>query len=58
MASAIAYLAIIGGMAMIVLAGYLQYASLPAEHTRAAVSKRAALALGGLALVLLGNALL
>lgn len=39
------------GVAMVCYAGYLQYASLPEEHTFRQGSKRAALALGGVALI-------
>jgi hypothetical protein len=47
-----------GGLAMIGYAGYLQYASLPEEHTMRKGSFRIALALGELALLLGGSRLL
>jgi hypothetical protein len=45
-------------MAAILYAAYLQYAALPAEHTRRSVSKRLALALVGNVLIVLGTRLL
>ena len=45
------------GVAMVCYAGYLQYASLPQEHTVRQNSTRAALAAGGIALILCGSRL-
>ena len=42
---------LVTGVVMVCYAGYLQYASLPEEHTVRQGSKRAALALGGIALI-------
>ncbi len=58
MTIAAAVVLIVAGWALLILAGYLQYAALPEEHTRRAITTRAALALGGLALVLVGTELL
>ena len=44
-------------MALVGYAGYLQYGSLPEEHTFARSSKRAALAVLGVALIVLGSRL-
>ena len=49
---------LVGGLAMIGYAGYLQYASLPEEHTMGQGSRRLALALGGLILLFVGSQLL
>jgi hypothetical protein len=54
----LAVVMVAAGIAMCVFAGYLQYASLPEEHTLGQVTKRAALALGGIALIFLGSRLL
>ena len=56
--AALTVVMLIGGMAMIGYAAYLQYASLPEEHTYRQSSRRVALGLGGLALILLGTWLL
>ncbi|TQN44011.1 hypothetical protein FHU33_3489 [Blastococcus colisei] len=45
---------LIGGIALIVYAAYLHYAALPEEHTTRHVATRAAIAVVGLALILLG----
>ena len=45
------------GVAMVCYAGYLQYASLPEEHTFRQGSKRAAMALGGVVLIVAGSLL-
>jgi predicted benzoate:H+ symporter BenE len=58
MTTAAAVVLIVAGMALLIRAGYLQYAALPEEHTRRAIIMRAAFALGGLALVLVGSQLL
>jgi hypothetical protein len=49
---------IVVGLAMAGYAGYLQYVSLPEDHTFARRSRRAALALAGVTLILLGTQLL
>jgi hypothetical protein len=46
------------GVVAAVCSGYLQYVSLPEEHTVAQRSKRLALALGGIALIVGGSHLL
>ena len=46
------------GVAAVVYAGYLQYVSLPEEHTFARGGKRLALAVGGIALIVGGSQLL
>ena len=46
------------GVGMVGYAGYLQYASLPEEHTMRKGSIRVALALGGVALLVGGSQLL
>jgi hypothetical protein len=46
------------GVAMVCYAGYLQYASLPEEHTRRKGSVRFALAVAGIALIVGGSRLL
>jgi hypothetical protein len=46
------------GVAAAVYAGYLQYVSLPEEHTFAQGGKRLALAVGGIALIVGGSQLL
>jgi hypothetical protein len=48
----------VGGVALISYAGYLQYVSLPSEQAVRHVTTRAALAGGGISLVLLGTWLL
>jgi hypothetical protein len=48
---------LVTGVAMVCYAGYLQYASLPEEHTSRQGSRRAALALGGFALIVGGSRL-
>jgi hypothetical protein len=57
MAAVLVVVMLAAGVAMICYAGYLQYASLPGEHTVRQGGKRAALALGGLALILGGSLL-
>lgn len=47
---------LIGGIALIVYAAYLHYAALPGEQTRRHVAIRAAIAVVGLGLILLGAA--
>lgn len=54
----LAVVLIVAGVAALACAGYLQYVALPEEHTRRAITTRAALAMGGLALVLVGTQLL
>jgi hypothetical protein len=49
---------IVVGVAAAVYAGYLQYAALPGEHTVAQGSKRLALAVGGIALIVGGGQML
>ena len=51
---ALAIVMVIAGWALVVYAGYLQYVALPGEHTRRHVARRAALAIAGFGLVLLG----
>jgi hypothetical protein len=46
------------GVAAAVYAGYLQYVSLPEEHTVARGGRRLALALGGISLIVGGSQLL
>lgn len=53
---AVALLAV--GVAALGLAGYLQYAALPEEHSLAQGGKRVALALAGAALIIVGSRLL
>ena len=55
---AVAVVLLVGGIALCGYAGYLQYVALPEEHTFGQRSKRAVLALGGLASALLGSWLL
>ena len=55
---ALAVVMLIGGMAMIGYATYLQYVALPQEHTFALRGKRLALAVGGIALIVGGSQLL
>ncbi len=45
---------LIGGMALIVYAAYLHYVALPEEHAPRHVATRAAIAVVGIVLVLLG----
>ncbi len=54
----VAVVLLVGGIALCGYAGYLQYVALPEEHTLGQRSMRAVLALGGLALALLGTWLL
>jgi hypothetical protein len=54
----LAVVLLVVGMAALLFAGYLQYASLPEEHTLAKGGARAALALAGVALVLVGSRLI
>jgi hypothetical protein len=49
---------IVIGVAAAVYAGYLQYVSLPGEHTVVQGGKRLALAVGGVALIVGGSQLL
>ena len=51
---ALAVVMVIAGWALVVYAGYLQYVALPGEHTRRHMASRAALAIAGFVLVLLG----
>lgn len=51
---ALAVVTVIAGWAVVMSAGYLHYVALPGEHTRRHVIRRAALAAGGIGLVLLG----
>jgi len=51
---ALAVVMVIAGWALVVYAGYLHYVALPGEHTRRHVTGRAALAVAGFVLVLLG----
>jgi hypothetical protein len=53
----VAVLMLAVGVAMVCYAGYLQYASLPSEHTFRQWGKRAGIALGGLALITGGSIL-
>jgi hypothetical protein len=48
----------IGGMALIVYAAYLHYVALPEEHAARHVATRAAIAVVGIVLVLLGAGVL
>jgi cytochrome c-type biogenesis protein CcmE len=54
----VAVVLLVSGLALCGYAGYLQYVALPEERTFGQRSKRAVLALGGLALALLGSWLL
>jgi hypothetical protein len=54
----VAVVLLVGGLALCGYAGYLQYVALPEEQTLRQRSKRAVLALGGLALALVGSWLL
>ena len=54
----LAVLVLVGGWGALGYALYLQYVSLPSEHTLRHVSMRAALALVGLTLLFLGSLLL
>jgi uncharacterized membrane protein YphA (DoxX/SURF4 family) len=53
----LAVVLLVAGVGVVGYAGYLQYASLPEEHTFARGSARAALALAGVALIILGSRL-
>ena len=55
--AALAVLLLVAGVALVGYAGYLQYGSLPEEHTLARGSMRAALAVLGVALIVLGSRL-
>jgi len=55
---ALAVVLLVFGVAAAVYAAYLQYVSLPEEHTFAQGGKRLALAVGGIALVVGGGQLL
>jgi hypothetical protein len=48
---------LVTGVVMVCYAGYLQYASLPGEHTLRRGSRRAGLVLGGFALIVGGSRL-
>lgn len=48
----------LAGMALVAVAGYLQYVALPNEHTRRHVLTRAALFVVGLGLAVLGAGIL
>jgi hypothetical protein len=54
----LAVVLIVAGVAAALYAGYLQYVSLPEEHTFARGGKRLALAVGGIALIVGGSQLL
>ncbi|MBM7804986.1 hypothetical protein JOD57_000823 [Geodermatophilus bullaregiensis] len=54
----LAIVLIVGGMALVVYAGYLYYVALPGEHAPRHVITRTALAVVGAGLVLLGTGLL
>ena len=54
----LAVVLVAAGVAVLGYAGYLQYASLPEEHTFAQGGKRVALALAGVTLILVGSRLL
>jgi hypothetical protein len=56
--AAIPIVMLIGGMALIVYAAYLYYVALPEEHTRRHAATRAAIAVVGVVLVLLGSRVL
>ena len=58
MTVAAAVVLMVAGMALLIRTGYLQYVALPEELTRRAMTTRAVLALGGLAMVLVGSQLL
>lgn len=49
---------LVGGLALFIAAGYLQYVALPQEHTPRHVVTRATLAIVGVVLVLLGDGFL
>jgi hypothetical protein len=51
-------LLMIGGMALIIYAAYLHYVALPEEHAPRHVATRAAIAVVGIVLVLLGTGFL
>jgi hypothetical protein len=51
---ALAVVTVIAGWALVVSAGYLHYVALPGERTRRHMASRAALAIAGLVLLLLG----
>jgi hypothetical protein len=55
--TAVAVLMLAVGVAMVCYAGYLQYASLPNEHTVRQWGKRTGIALAGLALITSGSIL-
>ena len=54
----LAIVMMIGGIALVVYAGYLYYVALPEEHAPRHVITRAALAVVGIVLVLLGTGFL
>jgi hypothetical protein len=54
----LAIVMLIGGLALVVYAGYLSYVALPEEHTPRHLITRAALAVVGLVLGLLGTGFL
>ena len=55
--AALAGLLLVAGVALVGYAGYLQYGSLPEEHTLERGSKRAAVAVPGVALIVLESRL-
>ena len=54
----LAIVMVIGGMALVLYAGYLHYVALPEEHAPRHVITRAAFAVVGIVLVLLGTGFL
>ena len=54
----LAIVMMIGGMALVVYAGYLSYVALPEEHAPRHVITRTALAVVGIVLVFLGTGFL
>ena len=55
---ALSIVMVIAGWALVGYAGYLHYVALPGEHTQRHVVRRAALAVGGIGLLVLGVSLL
>jgi hypothetical protein len=53
--AALPIIGLIGGIAMVGYAAFLQYVALPEEHTRKQVGLRVALGCFGIALLLLGS---